>query len=115
MHGPWILAISESNLSFFYFFDLENLHETSYKHIFLLYSIGYATALLLLYWESSGIKYALLIAWPISDNISIIQKFIWNYRTRKSTLLSIMSPICASFEDDEGEFGMEGPYVSIKF
>ena len=47
---------------FFIFLDLENLHETSYKHIFLLYSIGYATALLLLYWESSGIKYALLIA-----------------------------------------------------
>ena len=49
---------------FFYsfFLDLENLHETSYKHVFLLYSIGYATALLLLYWESSGIKYALLIA-----------------------------------------------------
>ena len=26
-----------------------------------------------------------------------------------------MSPICASFEYDEGEFGIKGPYVSIKF
>ena len=86
----------------------------SYEHIFQLYSIEYATALLLLYSESSGIKYALLIAWSISDNISIIQKFIQNYRTRKSTLLSIISRLCASFEYED-EFGLKGPYVSIKF
>ena len=96
-------------------FMLQKIWMRSCEYVFELYSIEYATALLLLYSESSGIKYALLIAWSISDNISIIQKFIQNYRTRKSTLLLIISRMCASFEYDEDEFGIKGPYVIIKF
>ena len=86
-----------------------------------MYSIEYVTALLLLYSESSGIEYSLLIAWPVSDNTSIIQKFICNYYQgldSEKVLFSIMSYLYSIFEFYPPKIRWiwhKTPYVSIEF